>query len=159
MSASAVRPVLIIGYGNPARLDDGLGPALAELFLPLQNTQLTVHSRPQLMIEDAALMSGYGTVIFADAAIDGPEPYRFTAVSEGEGGNVSSHHIDPAVLLQLASTIYQARPACFMLAIRGYAFDGFGEELSPQARVNLTAAASFLDEFLRNLPAQPDDTP
>jgi len=29
---TSVGKVLLIGFGNPGRLDDGLGPALAEIF-------------------------------------------------------------------------------------------------------------------------------
>ncbi|VGO14536.1 hypothetical protein PDESU_03099 [Pontiella desulfatans] len=61
---------LVIGYGNPGRLDDGLGPAFAERIQGLGLSGVTVESNYQLNIEDAELVSRYDTVVFADASVD-----------------------------------------------------------------------------------------
>jgi DNA-binding response OmpR family regulator len=44
--------VLVIGYGNPGRLDDGLGPALAETLQRLDLPGVTVDADYQLTAED-----------------------------------------------------------------------------------------------------------
>ena len=67
--------VLIIGYGNPGRLDDGLGPALAEIMEEKRLPGLTVDANYQLAVEDAAQVAQYDVVVFADAAIAGDGPY------------------------------------------------------------------------------------
>ena len=59
--------ILLIGYGNPGRADDGLGPALADRIEALDLPGLTVESDYQLSIEHAALAAGHDIVIFADA--------------------------------------------------------------------------------------------
>ena len=50
----APRKVLLIGYGNPGRLDDGLGPALAAAVEKLAIPGVTVDADYQLNVEDAA---------------------------------------------------------------------------------------------------------
>ena len=46
--------ILLIGFGNPGRLDDGLGPALADAIEKLALPGVTVESNYQLTVEDAA---------------------------------------------------------------------------------------------------------
>jgi hypothetical protein len=74
--------VLVIGYGNPGRADDGLGPALATALEALRIPGLTVESDYQLSIEHAAMAAEHDIVVFADAdpLADGPFSLR-----RGEG--------------------------------------------------------------------------
>ena len=77
--------VLLIGYGNPGRLDDGLGPALAEAIAHKEFKNVTVDANYQLTVEDAAEVAKYDLVIFADADVAGPEPFWVRRIS-GNGG-------------------------------------------------------------------------
>ena len=52
MSAVEKR-VLVLGYGNPGREDDGLGPAFAAEIGQLGRQNVTIVNNYQLMIEDA----------------------------------------------------------------------------------------------------------
>ena len=81
-SATTASPatVLVIGYGNPGRLDDGLGPALAEALAALELPGVTVEANYQLTVEDAAAVAEHDVVVFADASVNGPEPYSFQPV-------------------------------------------------------------------------------
>ena len=65
---SATDKVLLYGFGNPARGDDGLGPALAAAIEELAIPNITVDANYQLTVEDAADIAGYDAVVFADAA-------------------------------------------------------------------------------------------
>ena len=47
-------PTLLLGWGNPGRLDDGLGPALAEALQARGLAGLTIGTGYQLQVEDAA---------------------------------------------------------------------------------------------------------
>jgi len=49
--------ILVYGYGNPGRGDDGLGPALVEALELLGATGLDCESDYQLAIEDAACLA------------------------------------------------------------------------------------------------------
>jgi hypothetical protein len=56
--------------------------------------------------------------------------------------------MEPATVLGLARDVFGASPEGYLLGVRGYEFDDFGEVISPQARENLTAAIRFLKATL-----------
>jgi hydrogenase maturation protease len=142
--------VLVIGYGNPGRLDDGLGPALAERLARRRIPGVTVDADYQLTVEDAAAVAAHGAVVFADASVDGAEPFFFREVAPaGTGPSFSSHSVEPAEVLGMARALFGARTRGYALGIRGYAFDEFGERLSERAEANLAAALRFLARWLR----------
>jgi hydrogenase maturation protease len=147
--------VLLIGYGNPGRLDDGLGPALAEAATKLADNGLiggrvTVESCFQLAVEHAAQVANYDVVIFADADLRAPEPYRFERLQPSTEAAFTTHHVEPATLLGLARDLFGATPEAYVLGIRGYEFNDFGEHLSPKAQKNLAAAERLLESQLQN---------
>jgi hydrogenase maturation protease len=140
--------VLLIGYGNPGRLDDGLGPALAEAVDALRLPGVTVDIDYQLQPEDAAAIAAHDVVIFADADVGCEGPYRFQRITPKRQTSFSSHSTSPRALLALAHEAFGASTAGYILGIRGEAFDDFGEELSPAARANLDAARDFIIPLL-----------
>lgn len=138
--------ILLIGYGNPGRMDDGLGPALAEAVAGSGPIGITVEIDYQLEIEHAAMIAEHDAVVFADADRLGGEPFSFRRLeAETEPRpSFTSHSLSPGSVLALARQTFGARPRAFLLAIRGYEFDGFGEGLTAPARANLEAAVEFL---------------
>jgi hydrogenase maturation protease len=141
--------VLLIGYGNPGRLDDGLGPALAAVVRQMQLDRVTVESCYQLMVEHAEQAAHFDVVVFADAAVEGPEPFRWEQLTPRLDAAFSTHHVAPATILGIAQQLFQASPVGYLLGIRGYDFDEFGERLSPRAGANLRAAADFVRATLQ----------
>jgi len=148
MSEDVTR-VLLIGYGNPGRLDDGLGPALAEAVAGLDLPHVTVDADYQLTVEDAAQVAEHDVVVFADADVAGPEPFTFRRISPRRNLSFSSHDCDPQAVLALAHDLLKATTTGYVLAIRGYEFNEFGESLSLQARANLKEALDFIDTTIR----------
>lgn len=141
--------ILIVGYGNPGRLDDGLGPALAEKFQCLEIPGITVESNYQLNVEDAAQIAEFDVVVFADASTDAEPPFVFTPVEPQPGGlSFSSHSVSASQLMGMVKELFHAEPRAYMLGIRGYDFNEFGESLSEQAKENLGKAARFLEQWL-----------
>ena len=141
---------LVIGYGNPGRLDDGLGPALAAALEARTIPGVTVEANYQLAVEDAAQIAEHDVVVFADAAVAGPEPFFVRRVGERPVEGLGSHTIEPEALMGLAKDAFGAETRGFALGIRGYEFNEFGERLSARAQRNLDAALSFLDARLRS---------
>jgi hydrogenase maturation protease len=138
--------VLLIGYGNPGRLDDGLGPALAARFEQKRRIGVTVDADYQLLVEDAAAVAEYDVVIFADAAVAGREPFSFRRIEPADGGiEFSSHSLEPAAVMALARDMFGSKARAYALGIRGRAFNEFGERLSQEAQANLEAAETFLE--------------
>jgi hydrogenase maturation protease len=149
LTVTAEQTVLVLCYGNPAREDDGLGPAVAELLASSPVAGARVESNYQLLVEDAVAVSEASLVVFVDAAAAGPEPFEFRTIEPGETGGYMAHSIGPAQLLGLARELFGRSPAAYLLAIRGYSFEMFHEGLSRQASENLSRATEYLREFVR----------
>ncbi len=132
--------LLLIGYGNPARQDDGLGPAFAAAIEKLNLDGVTVESGYQLSVEDAESAARHRAVIFVDAATQGPEPFAFRRLAPETPQSFSSHSVSPAAVLGLAQAMFGADVEGYVLAIRGYSFEMFVETLTEQAAANLAEA-------------------
>jgi hydrogenase maturation protease len=135
--------VLVIGYGNPGRQDDGLGPAVAAEIDKLGWANLTVFDNYQLTIEDAADVAEHDVVWFVDAAKVGPSPFAVTDVAPAFVVDFTSHLVRPEVVLALSQQYYQKSPKAFLLGVRGFEFE-FVEELTAAAADNMRLAVSML---------------
>ena len=144
-----IKKVLLIGYGNPARADDGLGPALAEIIESKNIPAVTVEADYQLAVEDSSSVAESDFVIFADASTNAPEPFSFQSVEAKLSDSFSTHSIEPAHIMALAENIFGSKTKGYILGIRGYEFDTFSEGLTEKAKVNLQKAADFLEELLK----------
>jgi hydrogenase maturation protease len=142
--------ILVYGYGNPGRLDDGLGPALAEELAAEGIPGVTVDSNYQLSVEDAAAAAAHDVAIFVDADVSGPEPFRFERLEPRREMSFSTHSVSPEAVLALAEDLLGGRAEGYVLGIRGYEFNEFGEGLSVKARANLGAAIGFLRRALED---------
>jgi len=154
---------LLIGYGNPGRGDDGLGPAFAERVAARNLTGLTVDIDFQLMADHALVISEHDLVIFADAGLGMTAPFRFDELTECVPQNMGSHDVTPEAAVALAQLLFHSAPRAFVLAISGDCFGDIREGLSQVALANLDSAeAYFLNwyaEFCADIkPAAPMDT-
>jgi hydrogenase maturation protease len=141
--------ILLIGYGNPGRLDDGLGPKLAQRIEELNLLDVTIEADYQLQVEDAAKIAENDIVIFADAAVSGKAPFFLKPIkAKIDELNFSSHSLSPETVLGLAKKLFSARTKAYVLGIRGYKFNGFEEKISPKALKNLDQAVDFLNNAL-----------
>ena len=140
--------ILVIGYGNPGRADDGLGPALAERLEAMNIPNLTVESDYQLSIEHAAMAAEHDIVVFADADADAREPFYLLAVEGKPSGRFTTHGVDPGEILHLARSCFDSSPDGYLLGMRAEVLDRFGEEMSATAREGLEAALDYLPRFI-----------
>lgn len=134
--------MLVIGYGNPGRMDDGLGPAFAEEIASAALPGVEVRQDYQLTVEHALALRGVDRVVFADAMIGMGEPFAFRALEPDETGEVGSHSLEPGALLGLAATLFGAAPEAYVMGISGAEFGEVREALSAQARRNLGLAVA-----------------
>ena len=141
--------VLIIGFGNPGRRDDGLGPALAAAVEAMAIDGVAVEAAYQLGIEDAAEAAAYETVIFADAHATCTEPFVFERLEPTGRPGFTTHAVSPGSVLALAREMFESEVEGFILGIRGEDCESFAEELTPAAARNLAAAAAFIEPVLR----------
>lgn len=146
-------PVLVLGYGNPGRGDDALGPLLLaklEAWLPDQPA-LAVDTLcdMQLNIEHVLEVAGRQRVLLIDAARCGPLPFTCRPVTAQTDFRHSTHTLSPAGLLALCHQVGVPEPASTeLLAIPGEAF-ALGDALSDTARQGLAAAWPFLQAWCR----------
>jgi hydrogenase maturation protease len=156
--AWSARQVLVIGYGNPGRADDGLGPALAERLEALRLPGLTVESDYQLSIEHAAIAAEHDVVVFADADPLADGPFYLRRVAPVVPGTFTSHGVGPGEILHLARTCFNASPEGYLLGMRAEVLNRFGEGLSETARGGLDAALRYLPRFIAAKQGRPQET-
>ena len=145
--------VLFIGYGNPGRLDDGLGPALAARIearieaLALKG--ITVEADYQLAVENAFDVSRHDIVIFADASVRGKAPFFFREIHPRLPMGLGSHSVSPEAVLFFAERLFHSKARAYVLGIRGYEFNGYSESLSARAEKNLEEAFLFVAKLVQ----------
>ena len=142
--------VLVLGYGNPGRQDDGLGPAAAAEIGKLDWPGVTACDNYQLVIEDAVEISEHDVVWFVDAARSGAEPYEVRPLSPAADIAFTSHLVKPEALLAIADLYYGKSPEAYLVGIRGYEFE-FLEGLTDRARANLAQAMMLIRRRISNL--------
>lgn len=150
------KPVLVFGYGNPSRGDDALGPAFMEQLQAQQFSRagdIDYLTDYQLQIEHALDLLNRQLVLFVDAAQSGTETFALYPLKPDAELSYTTHAMSPgAVLAVYQQTQSAPLPSCFMLAIRGYAFDELGASLSPAASANLEAAVAEVVRWLEKQP-------
>jgi hydrogenase maturation protease len=126
--------VLVVGYGNPLRGDDGVGCSAAGLLAADPRLEgATILARHQLTPELATDIAGASLVVLVDASVDGGAPgsvaVRF--IQPRRDSALSwSHHLDPAALAGLAGALYDRVPPMVLISVTGAAFAD-GDRLSP----------------------------
>lgn len=143
--------LLVIGYGNPLRGDDGAGSEAARRVERLGLPGVVVIECHQLLPEHAEVLSRYDRAIFLDAhaGLDG-EGIQVSKVFPSEDPQLGSHASDPASLLALADALYHRHPESTLIALPTRDFD-LREGLSPRAEEGVEQAV----EHVRTL-APPD---
>lgn len=140
--------LLLIGYGNAGRGDDGLGPAFAARIADAKHAGWIVDIDYQLTVEHALLVAEAETVVFVDALIGHSAPYRFAPVQPDSTADIASHALQPEAVLALADMLYGKAPAAYVLGISGESFGEVAEGLSDAALTHLDQAEAFFQGWL-----------
>lgn len=148
MSTPGELNILVLGYGNPGRQDDGMGPAMAEAVQRLAMPGVSADADYQLNIEDAAHMAEFDRVLFVDASIDGEEPFACRRVAPGADIAFTSHSVSPESVLAICEDHFGHSPETHVLAIRGYEFE-FAEGITSRAKSNFEQALAFVQTLIR----------
>ncbi len=144
--------ILVLGYGNPGRGDDGLGPALVE-GLRQRWGQLTCLTAMQLQPEHVLDLDRHDLALLVDAGWQTPAPFAFAPVAARQDASFTTHVLSPQRLLAIYRyALGKPPPPVFLLTLRGEGF-GLGEGLSPTAQRHLESALTFVAELL----ASPDE--
>jgi len=149
------KKVLIYGYGNPGRRDDGMGIKITEMAEEWKKAhdlyQIDIDSNYQLNVEDAEKVSRYDLVIFVDASQEADlTNFRLTEVEPNDQKvEFTMHAVSPAYIIHLCQKLFDKKPQARLLSIKGYRWE-FQEGLSDSALLNLERAFIFLQCQLMN---------
>jgi hydrogenase maturation protease len=146
------RSILIIGYGNLSRRDDGVAYHIVErlgarlgrgaeqtalVSVPSFETEaelaegLCVILTHQLAPELAESLAECDLVVFVDAHVEGAgwAPVHWQEVTPAYQSSLVGHHLKPASVVALTESLYGHSPRAYVLSVLGTDFD-FGEGLS-----------------------------
>lgn len=144
--------VVVLAWGNEARGDDGIGPALAaHVEASWPSAALVVDD--QLQIEHALDLRDRSLALFIDAGHGTPAPYEFYEISARPGLTHTSHALAPESVLDVATQIGVAAPPSFVLCIAGERW-GLGESLSEAVVQRLELARALIDRLLGEADAE-----
>ena len=167
--------VLVVGYGNPLRSDDGVGPVVAErLAADPRLAGVEVRAEHQLTPELAMDASRVSLLVLVDAADGVPAgevvvrdlaPWGRGGSSDGgqagrveESGPPLTHHVDPSSLLALADALWGSAPRAVVVGV-GPASLELGDTLTPEIEAAVPraveAVVAAIAEHLAALAAQP----
>jgi len=142
--------VVVVGYGNALRTDDGLGWYAADrLASDPRLTGVTVLQRHQLMPELALDISAAALVVLVDASHGLPAgTVTVTPVEHaGDATTTWSHHLSPPSVVSLAHELY-GRAADVFLVSCGVESIEMGDRLSPVGEAALPQVVDAVVELI-----------
>jgi len=150
-----VPQILVVGYGNTLRGDDGLGPFIVDGLQDVAavcevDTQTMV--LPQLDVTLASEMNDVTLVIFVDARADADKESVkvqrvFPAIAPLNLRH-TSHSLGIPDLLRMAVDWFGSRPVCYAVMPKGYDFS-LSENISPNAQRAAKQAKRKIVEIIR----------
>lgn len=148
--------ILIYGYGNPGRYDDGLGVAFVDRLEAWAKDKGLDHvsfdTNYQLNIEDAELISNYEEVLFVDASLEQVDQFKVEDLTPNNSKiEFSMHAVSPSFVLDLCYKMYERRPKASLMHIKGIEWQ-FEEGLSEPAKENLEIALKWSKNWLQKKP-------
>lgn len=154
MSASmaTVTPILVLGWGNPSRGDDALGPEFiaraSALPVPPGTPAVEWLNDFQLQVEHALDLAGRSRVLFVDACVACAAPFEVSALHSASAHQLTSHAMAPQAVMQVFERICgQAPPPCTLLAIRARQFE-LGMPIGTDALAHLAQALAWFPGWL-----------
>jgi len=141
--------VLVIGYGNELRGDDGVGPRVARAVAAWNLPTVRAIDARQLTPEMAELLSLAQRAIFVDATMDNKERVTVEPVMPHECQASLGHISEPGWLLALTRQVFGYCPNTVLVTIP-VAKCSFGEGLSAQAEMAMTEALPMVAALIEN---------
>lgn len=123
--------LLVIGYGNTLRSDDGVGPRVVEALGRLRLPNVRTVICQQLSPEHSGLVAQAHTVVFVDASVEAHGEVELHSLQAGSSLQLIAHAADPRTLLAMARDVFGHEPEAWWLTIPAVNL-GFGEQLSPE---------------------------
>jgi len=139
--------LLVVGYGNSLRRDDGVGPRVAEAIEESKLPGVRTLVCQLLTPEFADPIARARRVVFVDAAVDKTDSVHFRKLEPGETSQLMAHAADPRTLLALARDVFGHAPEAWWLTIPAIHL-GFGTDYSPEAEAGFHAAVAEIKKLV-----------
>jgi len=139
------RRVVICGFGNVLRADDGAGPLAVQSLGRIAGGRAATLIGQQLLPEWSAALAEADIAYFVDASFD-PQITRFRVTPIGVTSTsrlADPHFLGPAKILGLTASVYHHVPKAYMVEIAARDF-GFGQELSPCSQTAVRRVTRWL---------------
>jgi len=146
IAAKIETELLVIGYGNTLRRDDGVGPKVAEAVAEMDLPGVRVITRHQLVPELAEPISRARAAVFVDADAKAKGEVELREIEPGDAGQILAHATNPSSLLALAKQIFGRSPKAWSLAIPVEDL-GFGDGLSLRAHAGFEIAVEKIQSL------------
>jgi hydrogenase maturation protease len=149
------KKILVYGYGNPGRQDDGLGVLIAEEIEQWSKENNFEHiqtdSNYQLNLEDATTIANFDVVVFADASREEINNFSLERIIPCDKTEFTMHSVAPAFILHVCKQVFNRIPDAYVLRVRGYEWE-FMETMTDKAKESFFEAVNFLKSFIQNYP-------
>ncbi|MFW6357904.1 MAG: hydrogenase maturation protease [Chroococcales cyanobacterium] len=147
--------ILLIGYGNDLRSDDGVGRQIADILSESNLPDLKTLSVHQLTPELSETLSEVDAAIFVDASANPLTEVTITPIKPLNSDFTLTHGWNPRSLLTLAQTLYGKSPNSWLVEIPAEDFS-LGENLSAIAEKGMIQALDRIslliqEEILKNV--------
>lgn len=142
--------VVVAGYGNPLRGDDGAGWRVADAIARRWHDRIEVLTGQQPVPEWSIPLARADVAFIVDAGIQHRARLRLQRI-EPAGDTPGGHALGIEHVLALASTLYGRAPTTYLLELPVHA-DGFSEQLSQPAAAAVARAIRLLNRRLARLP-------
>jgi hydrogenase maturation protease len=141
--------ILVIGYGNTLRSDDGVGPRTADAIKELEIPGVSALACPLLTPELAEPLSNVPVAVFVDAAADGVCNVKLSKLEAAESSQVMAHATSPSTLLAIARDVFGHTPEAWLLIVPTENLQ-IGEDLSPLAQQGMNDAVEEIQRLAKD---------
>jgi hydrogenase maturation protease len=139
--------VVVIGYGNELRSDDGVGQRVADLVKTWELPNVYSLSVQQLTPEIVEILANVDIAIFVDAH-SGIEQLQVSTLEPAYGAMTMGHISNPRMLLAIAQELYSSYPQTWLISIPAYNFF-LGNYLSPVTEAGINDALRQIEYLIR----------
>lgn len=140
--------ILLIGYGNTLRSDDGVGPGVARALAGDDRT--TVIEAVQLLPEHIEMAARADRVVLVDAAADleaGVLRSEQLVAGSANGPLLGVHDLNPNGLVRAVAELYGAHPEVWLVSVGAASFE-LGEAFSPVVEAALPEIVAVVERLL-----------
>jgi hydrogenase maturation protease len=138
--------LLVIGYGNTLRQDDGVGPRVAERIEARHLPGVRTLICDQLSPEHAEAIAHARVTVFVDAVVGAPRHVRLQRVKPRATTQLMAHAAEPGTMLALARDVYGPAPQAWLVPIPALRM-GFGLDISVTARRGIEDAMRTIERL------------